>query len=73
MLDYVIEHVDKLALSSDDKLDLFRILAEMCPFSTEFDRPKERLAKLFHVLMVKSFHKRFEQMIFTRFSLDIFT
>ncbi|CAF0853317.1 unnamed protein product [Adineta ricciae] len=51
MLDYVIEHVDKLVLSSDDKLDLFRILAEMCPFSTEFDRPKERLAKLFNVLM----------------------
>jgi hypothetical protein len=53
MLDYVIEHIDKLPLSSDDKLDLFRILAEMCPFSTEFDRPKERLAKLFNVLMVK--------------------
>lgn len=53
MLDYVIEHIDKLPLSSDDKLDLFRILAEMCPFCTEFDRPKERLAKLFDVLMVK--------------------
>ena len=52
MLDYVIEHVDKLPLSSDDKLDLFRILAEMCPFCTEFDRPKERLGKLFNVLMV---------------------
>ncbi|CAF3465050.1 unnamed protein product [Rotaria sp. Silwood1] len=51
MLDYVIEHIDKLPLSSDDKLDLFRILAEMCPFCTEFDRPKERLAKLFNVLM----------------------
>lgn len=53
MLDYVIEHVDKLPLSSDDKLDLFRILAEMCPFCTEFDRPKERLGKLFTVLMVR--------------------
>lgn len=53
MLDFVIEHIDKLPLSSDDKLDLFRILAEMCPFCTEFDRPKERLAKLFSVLMVK--------------------
>ena len=53
MLDFVIEHIDKLPLSSDDKLDLFRILAEMCPFCTEFDRPKERLAKLFTVLMVK--------------------
>lgn len=52
MLDYVIEHIDKLPLSSDDKLDLFRVLAEMCPFCTEFDRPKERLAKLFNVLMV---------------------
>jgi hypothetical protein len=52
MLDYVIEHIDKLPLSSDDKLDLFRILAEMCPFCTEFDRPKERLGKLFNVLMV---------------------
>ena len=52
MLDYVIEHIDKLPLSSDDKLDLFRILAEMCPFCTEFDRPKERLGKLFAVLMV---------------------
>ncbi|CAF1288023.1 unnamed protein product [Rotaria magnacalcarata] len=51
MLDYVIEHIEKLPLSSDDKLDLFRILAEMCPFCTEFDRPKERLAKLFNVLM----------------------
>ena len=54
MLDYVIEHIDQLPLSSDDKLDLFRILAEMCPFCTEFDRPKERLGKLFAVLMVKS-------------------
>lgn len=52
MLDYVIEHVDTLSLSSDDKLDLFRILAEMCPFCTEFDRSKERLAKLLSVLMV---------------------
>ncbi|UJR30970.1 hypothetical protein I4U23_018482 [Adineta vaga] len=51
MLDYVIEPLDKLPTSSDDKLDIFRILAEMSPFSTEFDRPKERLAKLFHVLM----------------------
>lgn len=51
MLDYVIEHVDTLSLSSDDKLDLFRILAEMCPFCTEFDRSKERLAKLLSVLM----------------------
>ncbi|CAF0763583.1 unnamed protein product [Adineta steineri] len=51
MLDYVIEHIDKLPLSSDDKLDLFRVLAEMCPYSTEFDRPKERLGKLFNVLM----------------------
>jgi hypothetical protein len=52
MLDYVIEYIGKLPLSSDDKLDLFRILAEMCPFCTEFDRPKERLGKLFNVLMV---------------------
>lgn len=51
MLDYVIEHIDKQQLSSDDKLDLFRILAEMCPFCTEFDQPKERLGKLFNVLM----------------------
>jgi hypothetical protein len=55
MLDYVIEYIGKLPLSSDDKLDLFRILAEMCPFCTEFDRPKERLGKLFNVLMVKEF------------------
>ncbi len=53
MLDYVIEHIDKLPLSSDDKLDLFRILAEMCPFSTEFDRPKERLAKLFNCNLIQ--------------------
>jgi hypothetical protein len=57
MLDFVIEYIDKLPLPSDDKLDLFRILAEMCPFCTEFDRPKERLGKLFNVLMVKEiFH-----------------
>ena len=58
MLDYVIEHIDKLPLSSDDKLDLFRILAEMCPFCTEFDRPKERLGKLFAVLMVNQYFCR---------------
>jgi len=51
MLDYVIEHIDKLQISSDDKLDLFRILAEMCAFCTEFEQPKERLGKLFNVLM----------------------
>lgn len=61
MLDYVIEHIDKHQISSDDKLDLFRILAEMCPFCTEFDQPKERLGKLFNVLMVTSMNCFFFQ------------
>jgi len=51
MLDHVIEHIDKLTLPLDDKLDIFRILAEMTPFCTEFDRSQERLAILFNVLM----------------------
>jgi hypothetical protein len=71
MLDYVIEHIDKLPLSSDDKLDLFRILAEMCPFSTEFDRPKERLAKLFNVLMVNIKEQRISDVFLSVFQFNL--
>lgn len=76
MLDYVIEHIDKLELSSDDQLDLFRILAEMCPFCTEFDQPKERLGKLFHVLMVRKTEMACEYISIDRFLSsvsDVFT
>lgn len=72
MLDHVIEHIDKLTLPLDDKLDIFRILAEMTPFCTEFDRSQERLAILFNVLMVKG--KTGKRKIFIIvFLLDIFT
>ncbi|CAF0933374.1 unnamed protein product [Didymodactylos carnosus] len=51
MLDYVVENIPKLPLSSDDKLDLFRVLAEMCPYCGEFENVKQRLGKLFDVLL----------------------
>ena len=74
MLDHVIEHIDKLTLPLDDKLDLFRILAEMCPFCTEFDRSQERLGKLFSVLMVKeTLREQRVRRTFVFCLVDIFT